>query len=287
MRSNIGGNIGSNIIVTNDDGLSSPLLLPLIKELSGRAFCGTLLAVVPASEQSWIADAMSRFRELTATPHQFGEIAGFMLDGTPADCASIGIHNLAKHSPDLVISGINMGTNASLPFFLCSGTVGAVTQAFLNGVPGIALSCVIPPEVFSLWMLKDIAGLNAKFAERFAQVAKYGVRVCERLVKAQAMKAADFYSVNLPWEINAKSELRITRLARATFRTMFAEVEPGHFSHRLTGFDFPEGHNGSSLPEDLAVLETGAVSITPVKFEVSCEVSELLKQQITGTVLGD
>jgi len=69
------------------------------------------------------------------------------LDGTPADCADIGIYHLFESRPDLLISGINTGGNEGLGFLLSSGTVGACLEANIAGLPAVALSQGLP-EIF-------------------------------------------------------------------------------------------------------------------------------------------
>ncbi|MCB0309779.1 MAG: 5'/3'-nucleotidase SurE, partial [Bdellovibrionales bacterium] len=108
------------ILISNDDGPASPLLVPFIKAVKALPICSEVRIVVPAKERSWIAKALTRFDPLTVTPHTFGDLPGFTvsgsgaLGGTPADCVSLGINNLYRDPPNLVLSGINMGNNAGL-----------------------------------------------------------------------------------------------------------------------------------------------------------------------------
>ena len=136
------------ILLTNDDGVDSPLLVPLVRELSELA---QVCAVVPAAECSWTSKIVSRFDALT-----YAEVDrdGFLiqtLTGYPADCTNIGIHNLSPAQPVLLVSGINMGTNAGRSFTLSSGTIGAAVEGFLSGVPAAAFSLELPKEGYALW----------------------------------------------------------------------------------------------------------------------------------------
>lgn len=70
----------------------------------------------------------------------FGDRPWTLLDGTPATCSNIALHNLFPGEVDLVISGPNYGRNTSSAFALSSGTVGAAMSASMAGVPAIALS---------------------------------------------------------------------------------------------------------------------------------------------------
>src|SRR5262245_12591008 len=112
----------SYILVTNDDGVDSPALLPLARELAKLA---PIRVVVPAGERSWIGKAISRWDELRVSRSDRDGIEVFAVGGFPADCTNLGVHSLFDSPPELVVSGVNIGLNVGLGFFLSSGTVGA------------------------------------------------------------------------------------------------------------------------------------------------------------------
>ena len=72
----------------------------------------------------------------------------YSLNGTPADCVNLAYGNLMSDEPDLVVSGINLGYNITLPMILSSGTVGAALEGSLLGIPSIAVSMAITSEKF-------------------------------------------------------------------------------------------------------------------------------------------
>ena len=84
------------ILVTNDDGPDSPALLPLLRELSELADVRTL---VPDTERSWSSKTMSRSGRLRITETQMGGFPVATLNGSPADCANLGVHNLCATPP--------------------------------------------------------------------------------------------------------------------------------------------------------------------------------------------
>jgi 5'-nucleotidase len=102
----------SYILVTNDDGVDSPALLPLIREL--RAL-GPIRVAVPASERSWIGKAISRWDEIEVRTLVRDGIEIVAVDGYPADCTNLAVHSLFGEPPDLVVSGVNIGLNIGLP----------------------------------------------------------------------------------------------------------------------------------------------------------------------------
>ena len=133
-------------LITNDDGIDSNFLRVLIEE-STSLF--EVLVCAPDQEKSWIGHAISRHQKLkpVARGKDF-DCHAYSLNGTPADCVNFAIGNLLPKEPDLVISGINLGYNVTLPMILSSGTVGAALEGSLLGVPAFASSMALPEESF-------------------------------------------------------------------------------------------------------------------------------------------
>lgn len=124
------------ILVTNDDGIYSPGLAALAR--AARKF-GEVRVVAPDVEQSSMGHAITATRPLSykKSPIRFEGIEAFRVNGTPADCVALGTY-LWKDT-DIVLSGINMGTNLGNSMWH-SGTLAAAKQAVLLGIRGIALS---------------------------------------------------------------------------------------------------------------------------------------------------
>lgn len=117
--------------------------------------------VIPSSQKSWIGKAIFVSEKVHLTRWNAAEGAAvesadknqdedknlwYMLTGTPATCASIGIHHLSKTKPDLLLSGPNYGRNTSSLAALSSGTLGAALEGVGAGVRGIAVSYAIWPK---------------------------------------------------------------------------------------------------------------------------------------------
>lgn len=124
------------ILVTNDDGIYSPGLAALARAASKF---GEVRVVAPDVEQSSMGHAITATRPLSykKLPIRFEGIEAFRVNGTPADCVALGTH-LWEHT-DVVLSGINMGTNLGNAMWH-SGTLAAAKQAVLLGIRGVALS---------------------------------------------------------------------------------------------------------------------------------------------------
>mgnify|MGYP000704285734 CR=1 FL=1 len=130
------------ILLTNDDGYFASGVRAL--QRIARQHVDDVFLVAPAAEQSGISQAITFLRPLTAKPvvdreHSPERIVGYSVNGTPADCVKLGLHELCPWQPDVIISGINAGLNVGIN--VChSGTVGGAFSAAMFGVPAIAVS---------------------------------------------------------------------------------------------------------------------------------------------------
>ena len=124
------------ILITNDDGIYSPGIAALSK-IALRF--GEVRIVAPDVEQSSMGHAITHSRPLTIkkSPIVFEGIDAYRVNGTPADCAALGLH--IYPDTNIVLSGINMGPNLGNSMWH-SGTLAAAKQAVLLGIRGVALS---------------------------------------------------------------------------------------------------------------------------------------------------
>jgi len=242
------------ILLTNDDSLDSPLFLFAVDYFQ---VMGDVKAVVPAEEQSWKGKAMTRFgMRLVERLEGFG-CETYSFSGTPADCANFGIYHVFDGSkPDLVISGINMGSNAGLSFTLSSGTVGAALEANIAGLPGVALSQVLPRQVFRQWV--EDRAMQPDVREPLLEKC----RATLHRVFAFLNDRTDFLSDPVTWNVNMPAELsddwRVipTVLGHTFYTSCFEASEEGYY-HNI---DQPEVEERAGT--DGMVLRAGHVSIT-------------------------
>ena len=122
------------ILISNDDGIYSPGILPLAK---AAVRFGDVRIVAPDVEQSSMSHAITSSRPLRFKRVHVGEFEAYSVNGTPADCVALGTHRW-EHV-DLVLSGINLGLNLGNSCWH-SGTLAAAKQAALLGSRGIAFS---------------------------------------------------------------------------------------------------------------------------------------------------
>ena len=126
------------ILITNDDGYESAGLLALIEALDGL---GQITVVAPSTEKSACGHSLTLTRPLSFI--SVGDDFYKLDDGTPSDCVYLALHSLFEESkPDLLISGINKGSNMGEDITY-SGTAAAAMEAVLHSVPAIAISQVM------------------------------------------------------------------------------------------------------------------------------------------------
>jgi 5'-nucleotidase len=243
------------LLLTNDDGVDSPALLPFARALKEIA---RLEVVVPAKERSWIGKAITRFDEIQVDRTVRDGVKMFVADGYPADCTQLGVHSLFGTKPDMVLSGINIGLNQGLGFLLSSGTVGAAAEGWIAGLPAIAFSTGSPFDHRG-WAKGAWEESAKPFWEATAAVA---VDVLADILQAGFPGGVDVLSVNIPEAGSIDSPRKITSLAKVGYDNIFREHEPGRFIH-----DFNTGlrMTGDLAGSDVELLRSGAVTITPIQ----------------------
>jgi 5'-nucleotidase len=128
-----------HILITNDDGIEAPGLRFLWEALVDVA---DITIVAPASEQSGVGLSLTLRTPIHIEPVKWERnTKAWKVSGTPADCIRMASSVLLKQKPDLIVSGINKGSNAGRNV-LYSGTIGGVIEGVLRNIPGIAFSCV-------------------------------------------------------------------------------------------------------------------------------------------------
>jgi 5'-nucleotidase len=254
------------ILLTNDDGIDSPMLVPLTRAL--QRF-GAVRVVVPSTERSWVGKAITRFDVVRAQQTERDGLPMFAVSGTPADCVSLGVHTLFPEPPDLVVSGTNLGLNFGLAFLLSSGTVGGALEAWIAGIPSIAFSMAIPNDAYGLSGVQRIAAL----AHLPVAAADVAADIVEPLLEYGFPEEIDCFSVNMPADVTRDTPRAIARVTRSRYGPLFVPGPDGGYLHRfqsLTPLEAPEDG-------DMQVLARGATAITPLRLNVSAAVSPPLR----------
>ena len=246
----------SFILVTNDDGYSSPSLVPLVRALSALA---PVRAVVPDRERSWIAKAITRWEDVRVERADRDGFEIWRTSGCPADCTQLGVHTLFGERPTLVVSGINLGFNHGLAFFMSSGTVGGATEGWIAGLPAIAVSTGVVDG-------HDGWAEHARTADASAGWERAAALAAElaRVVLARGMpRGSDLLNVNFVFGAGPETPREITELGRVGYDRVFFERAPGVYFHEFGGM--VRRTDGSLRRADVVAAKRGVVSITPVQ----------------------
>lgn len=125
------------ILITNDDGYLSNGISTLIDSVRDL---GDIIVFAPDSHRSGMSSAISSLTPLRATVLKKEEnLIAYICNGTPADCVKLALHEFVDRKPDLVLSGINHGSNAAISV-VYSGTLGAAIEGCIAKIPSIGLS---------------------------------------------------------------------------------------------------------------------------------------------------
>jgi 5'-nucleotidase len=229
------------ILVTNDDGVTSPGIHALADALKGL---GEVTVVAPTQEASAIGHALTLRRPLRIEHYAPGV---YGVDGTPTDCVNLGVDVVLKMRPDLVVSGINKGWNLG-DDVTYSGTVAGAMEAALLGIPGIAVSLKRTPT-FDFTHAADAA------------------LVVARAVLAGQWPARTFLNLNL--NTGQPKGFRVTTQARRNHVTQIASrMDPRGQAYYWIEEALDEWHPDGGRSDYEAVME-GYVSVTPLQADLT------------------
>ncbi len=254
-----------HFLVTNDDGIDSVFLHELVHALRDAGH--QLYVVAPRSEQSWIGAAKSRGRPVHASIADRGfHCPTWIVDGTPSDAVNIGVAHLlpAGTTIDAVLSGINVGFNASLGFIIASGTIGAAWEGALHGFPAIAFSQDLPSDLYN----KLKAAGDVPDAELHANLrisAQHAARIAPELTAATLPRSFIVHNVNFPLPCTPSTEVRRTVPARVVVPGLFSPAADDG-THRLV-FRYGDDLSPPELMTDRIALAAGQISHTVLDYK--------------------
>jgi 5'-nucleotidase len=255
------------LLLTNDDSLDCVFLHVLVHSLRDAGH--EVFVVAPKTEQSWIGAAKSRHRRVQSAiaDRGFG-CPTWIVDGTPSDCVNIGLAHLLPVKPDAVVSGINVGLNASLSFIPASGTIAGAWEGVVHGLPAIALSQHLTFGAFDKFK-RDAGQPDNEVTTTLAATAAHAAKLVPELVASTPPRSFFLHNLNFPFPCSAATEVR---------RTVPAQViVPGLFSPQADDgthtFVFAMGEE-ITPPEspltDRAALTAGHISHTVLDYKKLC-----------------
>ncbi len=250
------------LLVTNDDGIESVFLHELVRALIAAGHEPFVAA--PKLEQSWTSASKSRNRGVHSAQADLGlGCPTWIVDGTPSDCVNIAMGHLVTAKPEAVVSGINVGLNASLGFIMGSGTVAAACEGALHGIPGVAVSQCIPVELYD--EVKRCGGrLDPAILGPLRASAAHAARLAPSLAAATPALSFIVHNINFPFPCSGASEVRRTVPARTILPGLFSpQARDG--THTLV-FKLGQDVSPESPMTDRAALDAGYISHTILDF---------------------
>ncbi len=236
------------ILVTNDDGFQSKGIAALVEV--AREF-GRVIMVAPSEGQSGQSHAITVKLPLRLHRIKLDDIERYACNGTPVDCVKLAFNQFIKGKPDLILSGINHGSNTAEAVFY-SGTMGAAIEGCIYGVPAIG---------FSLTNYSHDADFTA-------------AKVYARQIIAQALTGGiekdTCWNVNIPdVPIDEIEGIKICRQNRGFWKEEFEKRKDpiGHDYFWLTGVY----HNTEpeSTDTDEWAIQNNYVTIVPVHCDLT------------------
>ncbi|MDD3806741.1 MAG: 5'/3'-nucleotidase SurE [Candidatus Marinimicrobia bacterium] len=237
-----------SFLLVNDDGIVAPGLQALADALSGL---GSLTIVAPEKERSATGHAITLHDVIYPRKYyKNGKFFGIAISGMPADCSKFALHKLMKKLPDLVISGINLGSNTGYNV-LYSGTVAAAAEGTIMGIPSLAVS------------------LTTYVDPHFEPAQIFIRHVVEKILEKGLPKGV-LLNINVP-NVCSLSDIQgveITRQGSAQWREIFVErINPKQEPYYWLSGEKVAGTEAAETDE-AAILEQ-KISITPLKFDLT------------------
>ncbi len=237
------------ILVTNDDGITAPGIRTLIEVMNE---IGEVVVIAPDSPQSGMGHAITLDSTLycDVIANEDEPQLEYRCSGTPADCVKMANSEILNRKPDLCVSGINHGSNASINV-IYSGTMSAAIEAGIEGIPAIGFS------------LLDYSW-NANFEGLKKYVKKIALEVLQN-----GLPDGVVLNVNFPkLKNNEFKGIKTCRQARANWVEEFDKrTNPvGKEYYWLTG-KFINMDAGEDT--DIWALENNYISVVPVQFDLT------------------
>ena len=236
-----------HILLTNDDGIDAPGIRQLTLFLTAKGHRVTLAA--PDRERSAVAHAISITPPLRAKEISRDGATGWAIDGTPTDCARLGMYLTRNDRPDICVSGINRGPNLG-GACIYSGTVNAAMEASMTGCPAIA------------------ASLNSFTQNDYSLACEYTGRLIDYAVK-HPLERGEIYNLNVPAGDYVRG-LYFTSIMAPEYLTDAAYQEFTS-SYNNKYYFLIDGANGAVYPPecDYTLVKQGWAAVSALTWDLS------------------
>ncbi len=234
------------ILVTNDDGYQAKGIAELIGAMKGL---GEIIVFAPDTHRSGMSSAITTAHPLRARIYNKEEnLTAYMCNGTPVDCVKLALNEFVTRKPDLLISGINHGSNAGISV-LYSGTVAAALEGCVFDIPSIAMSlCDFTPDA------------------NFSATANVARKLAKKVIKDGLPKGVCL-NVNVP--IGELKGIKITSQTQGKWINEYHRSKDGFDRDVfwMTGnFENWEADNENN---DEWALANGYAAVVPVKIDMT------------------
>ena len=236
------------ILVTNDDGIFSSGIFSLWEV--AKEF-GDVTVVAPNSEQSAVSHGITiskpiYIKEITRK----NSFNGYAVSGTPTDCVKIALKNIMNSTPELILSGINIGSNLGNNI-IYSGTVSAAIEGSFLGIPSFAISLDTSDPISSFTSSKSIIH-----------------KIINKL-ELSKIPLGSILNINIPnCNIDEVKGIRITKQGNQYFKDSFEEC----FNPKGVPYYWIKGETvdkDRSLEFDGYAIKNNYISITPLSFKMT------------------
>lgn len=233
------------ILISNDDGVKAQGI-QVLTDLMCRL--GDVIVVAPDGPRSSTACGITPINTLYLKLLEEKEgLKVYQCSGTPTDCVKLALEKVVPRTPDLVVSGINHGDNASVSIHY-SGTVGAVLEACMKQVPGIAYSLKTRSQKCDFRPFEEVILKTARF------------------VLENGLPHDVLLNVNFP-EVEALKGTKVCRIGRGVWMKEMTEADEGEGSFRLSGYF--QNLEPDAEDTDYWALDHGFAAITPVQLDMT------------------
>ena len=237
------------ILVTNDDGITSPGIRILIKQMN---ILGDVVVVAPNSPQSGKSHAISISEPLRCDPIDIdtGPQIEYSCSGTPADCIKLAIHEILDRRPDIIVSGVNHGSNASVNV-IYSGTMAAAIEGAMQGIPSIGFSI-----------------LDYDWNTDFSFAEKYVSEITSKVIH-QGLPNGVCLNVNIPKAKNKDyNGVRVCHQTIGKWEEDFDKrKDPFQKDYYWMSGEFKNQDDSKNC--DIRTLENDFISIVPIQFDLT------------------
>jgi len=233
------------ILISNDDGVQAQGIHELTRMMQEL---GDVIVVAPSGPRSGAACSITPITPVRLQKEQESEgLTVYSCSGTPTDCVKLALERVVPRKPDLVVSGVNHGDNGSVSLHY-SGTMGAVMEACMKGVPAIGYSLKTSDKLCDFTPYEEVV----------KRVANY--------VLENGLQPDVCLNVNFP-QVSQLKGVNVCRMARGIWQSEWKETSEAD-TYQLTGYF--TNLEPDAQDTDMWALAHGHASIVPLQLDMTC-----------------